>query len=158
MVSLLRCLEPVSAGIADHPHESVVRTIDPRTDDLEARLLSERHDAPLPARDPVVQVTGLDPIVPQLKLHATGQVGPPGHGVLPLPADGLEQLVVTALDRDIDRSRSEVQRPYGVPAQAVGVADRDVVLEVRRAELDLAERAVAASLDEALGELEQLAG
>ncbi len=85
--------------------------------------------------------------------HAAGQVCPAGHGVLPLPADRLQQLVVAEVDGDIDRSGGEVQRAYGVPAERVGLADRHVVLEVRRAELDLSQRSVAASFDEAPSQL-----
>ena len=47
----------------------IVRPIHPCTDYLEAFLLPQGHDAALPARDPVVHVSGSDPVVPQLNLH-----------------------------------------------------------------------------------------
>ena len=52
----------------------------------------------------------------------------------------VEQLVVAGLHGDVDGAGGEVHRPHGVTAEHRGVADRDVVLEVRLTERDLAER------------------
>ena len=60
----------------------------------------------------------------------------------------VEQLVVAGLDGDVDGPGGEVHRPHGMAAEHGGVADRDVVLEVRLPERDLAERPRAAPLDE----------
>ena len=60
----------------------------------------------------------------------------------------VEQLVVAGLDGDVDGPGGEVHRPHGMAAEHGGVADRDVVLEVRLPERDLAERPGAAPPDE----------
>ena len=89
-----------------------------------------------------------EPLVLVPAAHAAGQVGPPGHGALPLPDDGIDQLVVRGVDADVDGRRREVQRPDGVPAPDVGLADRHVVLEVRPAQRDVGEGAVPAPVEE----------
>ena len=69
-------------------------------------------------------------------------------GRLPLGDKRFDQFVVAGLHGDVDGPRGEVHRPHGMAAEHGGVADRDVVLEVRLPERDLAERPGAAPPDE----------
>ena len=89
-----------------------------------------------------------------VRSHAAGEVRAAGDRGLPLRDDRREQLVVAGLDRDVDGTGGEVQRPHGVTAEHGRLADRHVVLEVRLAEADLAERAPAAPVDEQRGLVE----
>jgi hypothetical protein len=54
------------ASLRDRP---IVRPVHPGTGYLEACSLPQWHDASLPACDPVIHVSGLDPVVPKLNLH-----------------------------------------------------------------------------------------
>jgi hypothetical protein len=69
VVPLLCRFEAVRTGVANQPHEPIVRPIHPCTDYLETFLLPQGHDATFLARNPVIHVSGLDPVVPQLNLH-----------------------------------------------------------------------------------------
>ena len=113
----------------------------------------EHHRADAGARLRVRPVGGEHEVVAErlagvLRAHPAGDVGAPGDRRLPLLDHAGEQLVVAGLDGDVDGRRGEVHRPDGVAAEHGGVADRDVVLEVRLPEPDLAERAPPATLDE----------
>ena len=66
------------------------------------------------------------------RAHAAGQVRAAGDRPLPLALDRPQQLGVAGLDRDVDRAARQVEGPHGVAAERLGLADRHVVLEVRR--------------------------
>ena len=72
-------------------------------------------------------------------------------GVLPLGGQRGEQLCVAGLDGDVDRAGGQVVGAHGVPAQDRRLPDRDVVLVVGAAVLDVAERPRAAARDEERG-------
>ena len=82
--------------------------------------------------------------------HPARDIGAAGDRGRPLVLQRLEQAVVVALDRDVDRGRRQIEGPHRVPAQHGRVAHGDVVLEVLAAEVDVAEGAVAAALEEEL--------
>jgi hypothetical protein len=69
VVPVVGHLEPISAGVANQPYEPIVLPIDPCADYPEAGLLSQRHDAGLPSRDPRIHLSVSDPVVAQLNLH-----------------------------------------------------------------------------------------
>src|SRR5690606_10234180 len=85
---------------------------------------------------------------------APRDVGPASERAVPLAANGLEELGVGGLDRDVDGSGAQIARTHRVPAEHLGLAHRDIVLEVRLTPLDLLEGAEPVPLDEDPGLLE----
>ena len=89
-----------------------------------------------------------------VRSHPAGEVRAAGDGRLPLRDDRREEIVVAGLDRDVDGTGGEVQRAHGVTAEHRRLPHRHVVLEVRLAEADLAERASTPPLHEQRGLVE----
>src|SRR5690606_25629781 len=82
---------------------------------------------------------------------SSGDVGAAGDRTIPLPAKRVEQLGLAGLHRDVDGPGSEVVGPHGVTVQGRGLAHRHVILKVAATPLDVAQGAVAATIDEAPG-------
>ena len=83
-----------------------------------------------------------------VRAHAPGEVGPAGQRRERLGHDRPEQLVVAGLQGEVGRAGGEVESADGVTGHHRGLADGLVVLVVLRAELDVAQDAVAPPVDE----------
>ena len=82
------------------------------------------------------------------RAHSAGEVRPSGQRHLPLGDERVEEFVVAGLHGNVDGSGGEVHRPHRMASEHRRITDRDIVLEVRLAERDLAERPRAPSSHE----------
>jgi hypothetical protein len=79
---------------------------------------------------------------------ATREVGAPSHGRVPLPGEHGEQIGIAGLIGHVGGSGGEVVGADGVATQHLGLAHRQVVLEIGATELDLRQCPATATLDE----------